>query len=243
MSRASNDSKPGGAAEEEFEYEEDDGTNDQDVVDLSVRAAPPSSTDWPGGAPGAPPPSASDWPAGPPAAAAPAARPPPLDPAKLKHWVAVYPVYLCEELSTARGRRLPRAALAGCTGVTLDDLVQAFVALCRETGWTTKAIAEGLKRHPRAEWEQAGRLRVELWGEDGALAGAPPPGVTDRASFMRALAARIPALDSRKARIAAYEAHRAAWEEARRKAAGGKAAGAVKDKAGGGAGKTQRGRR
>ena len=51
-------------------------------------------------------------------AAAPQAQPPQqqrqIDPASIKHWIAVYPRYLEEGLTLRQGRRLPKSQVAGC---------------------------------------------------------------------------------------------------------------------------------
>jgi len=121
----------------------------------------------------------------------------------------VWPAYLEASYTEAQGRRVARAAAAGCDGVTVLDVLDAGVALGFPPGtlWL-----EGAKRYPRADFplreQNPGRARFWLRARAG---GAPTvPGIETKAQLLAALARTIPPLASRAARRAHAAAQHAA---------------------------------
>jgi signal recognition particle subunit SEC65 len=58
-----------------------------------------------------------------------AARPQALDPAKIKHWIALYPCYLDVNLPVNMGRRLPKEDLKDCVDPHIAEIVESLLRL------------------------------------------------------------------------------------------------------------------
>ena len=152
------------------------------------------------------------------AAAAAAAAPAPRQVTKTtlrdERFTVIWPAYLDPTLTGAQGRRLPRAACAGCERVTIFDLADAAAALGFVPG--EGAFIEQAARYPRANfplaYQNPGRARVQLRGAGGAAA---VPGIDSKEKLLRALARAVPLLESRRQRLAHMEAQQAAWLAAR----------------------------
>ncbi|KIY69915.1 signal recognition particle, SRP19 subunit, partial [Cylindrobasidium torrendii FP15055 ss-10] len=105
-----------------------------------------------------------------------------IDTSKYKNWTCIYPIYLSAR-APASVRRLPQRR---CVKWPLSkDITTA----CSSLG--LPVVHESLKKHPR-DWENPGRVRVQLKDEKGRLLNAM---VTSKGALLMLIAQRLQTMD------------------------------------------------
>jgi signal recognition particle subunit SEC65 len=127
--------------------------------------------------------------------------------------IVVWPIYLEASAKVSDGRRIPRAAAAGCDAINVYDIAEAAVALGFKV---SNIVIEMKKRYPRAafpvSFTNPGRVRINL--KDGPDEDSKcPAGVKTKETLLRALARVIPTLESRHKRNAQIAAQQEAMRQ------------------------------
>merc|ERR1712194_441074 len=102
--------------------------------------------------------------------------------------VMVYPAYINSKISTAKGRKMPIAH--SCEFPTVFEIVEVL----KHLGYENPLIED--KTHPRSDFSQRGRVRVEL--KDPITGDPTVEDIVNRKQLLQKLADMIPKLKSRK---------------------------------------------